>query len=288
MSEKKTFEHRGRSIHAELRTTATPQQVWEAWANPENFAQWFVDRATGEPKVGSTFTWFFDKFQYVMPFEVIEAVPGERFVLRWSDPLLGRPPGMIDVTIAREGGVTVLRLVNSGFQEGAEWDEEYQGTVSGWQTALALLKLYLENYFGKPKTMIMALRPASYRYQQLLPLFTTPDGLGKWLTRSGAVGMPGDRCELALKDDGSVTGRVLAITRHEAALSWEEIHGALELKGFSMGPAGRMICVRVTSWGAAAARMAEIEQHMGTALERLAAVLGDTASLSAQAGEETR
>jgi hypothetical protein len=34
--------------------------------------------------------------------------------------------------------------------------------------------------------------------------------------------------------------------------------------------------------------MAEIEQHMGTALERLAAVLGETASLSAQAGEETR
>ena len=288
MSEKKQIEHRGRSIHAEVRITATPQQTWEAWADPEKIAQWFVDRATGEPKVGTTFTWFFDKFQYVMPFEVIEAVPGERFVLRWSDKSSGRPPGIVDVTIAREGGVTVLRLVNSGFQEGAAWEEEYQGTVSGWQTALALLKLYLENYFGKPKTTIMALRPASYRYEQLLPFFTTPEGLGEWLTRSGAVGKPGDRCELVLKDDGSVTGRVLAVTRHEVALSWEETHGALELKGFQMGPAGRMICVRVTSWGLDAARAAEIEQRMGTALERLAAVLGETAARSAEAGEETR
>lgn len=245
-----------------------------------------MDRATGAPKVGSTFTWFFDKFHYVMPFEVLEAVPGERFVLRWSDERSGRPPGIVDVTIAREGGVTVLRLVNSGFQEGAQWEDEYQGTVSGWHMALALLKLYLENYFGKPKTMIMALRPASFRYEQLLPFFTTPEGLGRWLTRSGAVGKPGDRCELALKDDGWVTGRVLAVSRHEVALSWEEIHGALELKAFPMGPAGKVVCVRVTSWGLDAARAAEIEQRMGTTLERLAAVLGETAARSAQSAKE--
>ncbi len=48
--------HRGRSLKVEMRTRATPEAVWEAWADPEKIARWFVDRASGKPEVGTTFT----------------------------------------------------------------------------------------------------------------------------------------------------------------------------------------------------------------------------------------
>lgn len=44
------FEHKGRVLRAEIETSATPQQAWEAWADPEKIAHWFVDRATGEAR----------------------------------------------------------------------------------------------------------------------------------------------------------------------------------------------------------------------------------------------
>lgn len=50
MADPTNFQHKGRIIRAEMETSATPDQAWEAWADPEKIAQWFVDRATGEPR----------------------------------------------------------------------------------------------------------------------------------------------------------------------------------------------------------------------------------------------
>lgn len=267
-------EHRGRVIRTEFRTTATPQQAWEAWADPEKIAQWFTDRATGEAVPGGTITWYFDRFNYVIPYEVLEAVPGERFSIKWSGP--GRV-GILEVIIERDGGETLVRLVNSGFQEAAEWDEEYEGVDSGWRTALAILKYYLENHFGQPKADFLALRPASFSYEQLRPYFLEPTKLAQWLTKSGSMGASGEACHLTLRNGGELNGRVLAITKWEVALSWEEIAGTLELKGFSMGPQ-RMVGIRGLSWKLPPAEMKQVEDRMGTALERLAGLLGSAAA----------
>ena len=70
MTERK---HRGRQLVVEMRTRATPEEVYEAWANPEEIARWFVDKARGSDEVGSTFTWIFEKFGYEIPYEVVAA-----------------------------------------------------------------------------------------------------------------------------------------------------------------------------------------------------------------------
>jgi uncharacterized protein YndB with AHSA1/START domain len=280
MTPEKKIEHKGRIIRAEIRTTATPRQVWEAWTDPAKIAQWFVDRATGEPRVGTTYTWFFDKFNYTMPYEVLEAIPEERFSLYWSGAGAAYPPGIIEVKIEREAGITIVRVVNSGFQEDAKWDEQYEGTVSGWQMAMAILKHYLENYFGQPKTLIFAMRPAQFSYEQLMPFYTTAAGLGQWLATSGTIGKFGEQFKFALLDGGEMTGRVLAITRSEVALSCEEISGTIELKAFSMGPGKRTVGIRCLGWGMEPAQAKEIEGRMESALERLVTALGNTATAS--------
>jgi uncharacterized protein YndB with AHSA1/START domain len=278
MSDEKQITHKGRIIRAEIRTSATPQQVWEAWADPEKIASWFVDRATGEGRVGAIMTWFFDDFGFAQPLNVVDSVPGKHFVLKW-DPPQG-DPGILEIQIEREGGSTVVRLINSGFKEGAQWDEEYEGVNSGWQMSLSILKHYLENYFGRSKQVLLIMQPAAFQYDQLLPNFLDPTKLSRWFTKSGAIGKVIDRCNLVLQDGGSLTGRVLAVTQREVTLSWEEIGGTLELKGFSMGPQ-RVVGLRCMTWKLDRDAAARLKPDLEKAVSRLAKLFPAGASSGA-------
>ena len=278
MTEENSFDHKGRIIRAEIETSATPQQAWEAWADPEKIAQWFTDRASGEAKPGATMTWFFDKFGYALPYQVVDAEPGKLFVLKWEAQ---SNLGILEVRIERQGGSTLVRLVNSGFREDAEWNDEYQGVVSGWEMALAILKYYLENQFGRNKTMILVLRPASFTYEQLREHFLEESKLARWLTASGSIGKVGDACKLELRNHGTLTGQVLAVTQREVTVSWIEIGGTLELKGFSMGPQ-RMLGVRVFTWRLDAPETKKIENLMEASVDRLAALFLADSPLGAE------
>jgi uncharacterized protein YndB with AHSA1/START domain len=270
MADSTNFEHKGRMIRAEIATSATPEQAWEAWADPEKIAQWFVDRATGEATPGGTMTWFFDKFGYVLPYKIVDAVPGRLIVFKWEAP--AGHPGILDVRIEREGGATMVRLINSGFREDAAWDEEYEGVNSGWKLALAILKFYLENHFAHAKSAMLIIRPANFGYAAVLKYFLEAEKLAQWLTTGGSIGKVGQGCELQLTDAGKLTGSVLAITGREVTISWDEIGGVLELKAFSMG-VQRVVCLRGVSWRLNAEEIAALEQKMNRAVERLAALL---------------
>jgi hypothetical protein len=202
---------------------------------------------------------------------VLIAQPAEKFAIRWNPPP-GMSAGILEVTISKEGGETVIKLVNSGFREGAEWNEEFEGTDSGWRMALALLKHYLENYFGISRSSFLAMKSAEFSFDQIVPLHRTAAGLQEWLTKSGEYGEVGESFSLELQEGGKASGRVLAKTKRETALSWNEIRGVLELKAFSMGPQ-KMLCVRGCGWGLSAEKAKELEAQMERAIERLAAVL---------------
>jgi uncharacterized protein YndB with AHSA1/START domain len=267
----KPIEHTGKVIRAEIRTKATPQQAYDAWADPEKIAHWFPDRAEGKAEPGATITWIFDNFNYRIPYEVLIAQPAEKFAIRWNPPP-GMNPGILELTISKEGGETVIRLVNSGFREGAEWDDEFEGIDSGWRMSLALLKHYLENYFGVSRASFLVMRPAEFDFEHILPLHRTEAGLKKWLTESGGFGGEGETFALELREGGKLSGRVLAKSKRETTLSWDEIHGVLELKAFSMGPQ-KMLCVRGCGWGLPEEKAKELEVQMEGAVERLSAAL---------------
>ena len=50
---------------------------------------------------------------------------------------------------ARDGGSCVVRLVNSGFGSGAEWDAQYDGMEQGWRLFLKNLQLHLAHFRGQ-------------------------------------------------------------------------------------------------------------------------------------------
>jgi len=260
---------KGAEDHRELRTTADPDKAWAAWAEPDKIAGWFADQARGEPVPGGKLVHVFSSFGMELEYDVLEAEPGKLLVLRGQSP-----QGFEfrqEIRIAVEDGETVIRLIHSGFGDDADWGEEYEGIDSGWKLALALLKHYLEHHFGRPRTGFLAMRPTALSYEGVQPLFRSAEGLGRWLVDSGSLeGLTsGDPFRLTLSDGGRISGRVLADSGREIALSWDEIDGALELKIFPAGPQGRMVALRGSSWGLAESEMQEIAAKMEQALGRL-------------------
>jgi uncharacterized protein YndB with AHSA1/START domain len=269
--------HQGRMMQLEMRTTASPERVYQAWADPVKLSQWFTDNARGEAKPGSTMYWIFEKFGYEIPYEVVDAVPGKLLALGGELP--GRPPFLLEVIIEREGGETVLRLVNSGFLEGGKWNEEYEGVASGWEMSLALLRYYLERHFGEPKRSFLAIEPAQAPPTDMLKWYTEPELLGEWLAADAAgvqapseVGQP---VRIPLAEGGrTIEGETLAVTRREVAFSWTAEDVVLELKAFMMG-ASPVVSVRGTAWRPNPARFAAVEREMSAALKRLARRLSE-------------
>jgi uncharacterized protein YndB with AHSA1/START domain len=271
MAEKRKPEHKGRTIHTSIRSSATPQQLWDAWADPAMLAHWFPDRAEGRAVEGSTLTWYFDRFEYAMPYEVYSAVPGEHLVLTGAPP--GRPRFFLEIEITQQGGSTILELTNSGFLDKSGWDEEYEGILSGWRMALAMLKLYAERYFGVPRSQFFVMRPAPFEYPDLRRYYRDRAGLAEWLTREGAIGEEGQPYALVLRSGQTATGDVMALTSWEVELSWREIDGCLGLKAFSLGPSGRAVCVHGSGWGLSEERAQRLEHEFGDALDRLVSAL---------------
>jgi len=268
----KSLEHHGRRLEKEIRIRAAAERVWEAWADPVKIAQWFTDRAEGFAESGATITWYFDDFNFHMRYRVLRSERGKSYVIRWDDPPEGREPGLFEVTLSQQGGETTLRLVESGFREGAEWDEEYEGVSSGWTMALALLKHYAENYFGQPRASWLLLRPAAYTTEKVAALERTEAGLARWLTRAGAVPAAGERFHLTLQSGEALSGQVLALSNCETCLSWDEVHGTLEFKAFAAGPQ-KMIGLRASAWADGAERLEAAKAAMEAALDRWAAIL---------------
>ena len=57
-----------------------PMRAWQAWADPQHIAHWFVDRAEGEATPGSAMKWFVDTFGDSLDVPIVEATPGGTFV----------------------------------------------------------------------------------------------------------------------------------------------------------------------------------------------------------------
>ena len=55
----------------------------------------------------------------------------------------------------RGGDRCAVRLVNTGFGEGGEWDAQYDGMVEGWGLFLSNLRLHMEHFAGQSATSVL-------------------------------------------------------------------------------------------------------------------------------------
>jgi uncharacterized protein YndB with AHSA1/START domain len=267
MSDKPSRQHHGRIIDTSIRVNATPRQAWEAWADPQQIANWFVDRAEGTAAPGETMTWFFETFNYRLPVPIVEALPGRTFVTGSGDqPGPQGLPYLMEITItadeaAERGDATVVRLVNSGFTPDAKFDDEFEGVVSGWTIALATMKHWLERYQQRRRLHTLTIEPASYTWDSLRPFFGTPEGRARWLPST-------------IRSDATA---VLADSGREVLLDWPEQSAVLGLKAFRMG-AQAVVALDYSAWPQEQGASAAVAEQLRAALAQLRALLTSTAS----------
>ena len=78
----------------------------------------------------------------------------------------------------RAGGVCLVRVVHSLFASTDDWDDQLEGSESGWPYFFGILRLYLTHFRGRPAAVIRAMA-------------TTPGAVSDaWDKLTGALGIP--------------------------------------------------------------------------------------------------
>lgn len=145
-----------RRFETSIEIAAPRAAVWDAIATGEGLQRWFAPEAKAEAEVGGEVVWrWSDHHNWVQRVQLVE--PETRLQTRYDssvdDGAGGKKPLFIDFHLAGEGGMTTLRLVQSGFGPEAGFDDEYDGISHGWPVELRSLRLYLENHRGKDRKL---------------------------------------------------------------------------------------------------------------------------------------
>jgi uncharacterized protein YndB with AHSA1/START domain len=131
----------GRTVEKEMFIAAAPERVYRAFTVKEDLERWFVTTADIQARAGGAFNlhWNDDSVNG----EYVELDPPRRITFTWDErPKYGITTCTIELTPEADG--TLLRLTHTGFGEGDNWDELYNGVNSGWTEELTHLKTWLE------------------------------------------------------------------------------------------------------------------------------------------------
>ncbi len=144
-----------REMRKQVELDATPEQVWEAVATGPGIATWFVPSAV-EPRVGGTVAQEFGG-QMNATGTVTAFEPGRLFAYS-APPAAEGPQYAFEFLVeGRDGGSTVLTFVQSGFLDGADWDNEYDSFDKGWDLFFANLRAALTHFPGQPASGVVSM-----------------------------------------------------------------------------------------------------------------------------------
>lgn len=189
-----------RAIELEVEVPGTPEQVWRAIATGPGISSWYVPHVVDEREGGTAVASFGDAPEMQIPGRVAAWEPPRRIVFDGGEGVGGLAFEWL--VEARDGGSCVVRLVNTGFGDGEEWDDQYDGMVEGWQLFLFNLQLHCRHFLGQDAV-------------SMLPMGATAGSKAEaWSALGGALGLPeapavGERVEARAGDGLGLAGTVV-------------------------------------------------------------------------------
>jgi uncharacterized protein YndB with AHSA1/START domain len=141
-----------RDVKLETIIEAPQEAVWKALTEAEELTKWFPPQARVTPGQGGKIWMSWG-----------EGIEGESTIEVWDAPrrlrhTFGAVPAAVDWVLEGRGGTTVLRMVHSGFGEGADFDDEVESHERGWAIFARNLKHYLERHRGQPCVQVALVR----------------------------------------------------------------------------------------------------------------------------------
>ena len=206
-------EQRGRSFELSVEVPGTPEEVWRAIATGPGISSWYVPHQVQEQAGGVAVASFGDSPEMQISGRVAAWDPPRRIVFDGGEGVDGLAfEWLIE---ARTGDTCVVRLINSGFGSGAEWDAQFDGLQEGWPLFLRNLQLHLTHFGGQTATSALPMAPWA----------GAPDEA--WDRLMQALGVPADAGEsdrLVLQATGSprLAGTVIEQAQRRLALLVDE------------------------------------------------------------------
>jgi hypothetical protein len=106
----------------------------------------------------------------------------------------GSPPIADEWTVeARGGGMCVVRIVHSLFASTDDWDNQLEGTESGWPAFFRILRIYLTHFRGQRSAMMQWIAPAAGTVAEAWDALAAAVGLsgaGAGQHRTAPAGVP--------------------------------------------------------------------------------------------------
>ena len=198
-----------RTIKLEVEVVGTPEEVWQAIATGPGISSWYVPHVVEEREGGAATASFGAGPEMQIPGRVAAWEPPRRIVFDGGEGV----PGLAFEWLveAREGGTCIVRLVNTGFGSGADWDAQYDGLAEGWLLFLSNLKLHMLHFRGQSAS-------------SMLPMaMWTGTRHDVWLRLMRLLGPPltpeiGRRIEIVAPDSASLAGTIVDAADHRLAL----------------------------------------------------------------------
>ena len=142
-----------RLIEMTIEIPADRETVWKALTEGPGIANWFPQFCEADPGVGGRvhLSWGpeceWDTF--ITDWQPLT-------YLRWQDDQNDQSenPYAVEFHLEAAGESTRVRLVQSGFSHGDEFEEMYQGVKAGWTYFLYNLQHYMRYHLGKNREML--------------------------------------------------------------------------------------------------------------------------------------
>ena len=196
MSVKKEASGR-RSIQVEVEVPGTVEEVWKAIATGPGISSWFVptefEMRDGKPvAVKMNFGPGMESRAAVTAWDPPRMFSGQ------SESWGGSPPIATEWSVeARAGGVCVVRVVNSLVASTDDWDNQLEGTESGWPGFFRTLRIYLTHFPGQRSAIKQFVAPVAGTEAEAWEMLTAPLGLKgvsvgqRWTAPAGALALSG-------------------------------------------------------------------------------------------------
>lgn len=189
-----------RRIELEIDVDGTPEEVWQAIATGPGISSWYVPHVVEEREGGAANASFGEGPEMQIPGVVAAWDPPRRVVFAAAEG--GSTLAFEWLVEARDQSSCVVRLVNSGFGTGEEWDAQYDAMEGGWKMFLRNLQLHCAHFRGQAAVSMQ-------------PMARWSVGLGDaWARLTAGLGLPavpvvGERVTVAGADTPSLSGTVV-------------------------------------------------------------------------------
>jgi uncharacterized protein YndB with AHSA1/START domain len=166
-----------RSVQVEVEVPGTPEEVWQAIATGPGISSWFVP-AEFEERDGKP---------VAIKLNFGPGMESSSKITKWDPPRMfaaqgegwgGSPPIADEWSVeARGGGICVVRVVHSLFASTDDWDNQLEGTESGWPGFFRILRIYLTHFRGQRSAIMQFMAPVAGTEAEAWETLTTALGL---------------------------------------------------------------------------------------------------------------